>query len=88
MASGKSPLGQVKSGEPVRVCWLRVSRGEFGPAVQVPLRATCVKVAQARGWKPEEVAELTGDSIRTIQRHYAVPTIGEMAEAARTRPLL
>lgn len=52
------------------------------------LRATCVKLCQARGWKPIEVAELTGDSLRTIERHYAVPTPGEMAKAARDRPLL
>ncbi len=52
------------------------------------LRATCVKIAQAKGWKPIEVAELTGDTLRTIERHYAVPTVGEMREAARSRPLL
>jgi integrase len=52
------------------------------------LRATCVKLAQARGWSPEQVSELTGDSLRTIQRHYSVPTIAEMGEAARSRPLL
>jgi integrase len=51
------------------------------------LRATTVKIAQSRGWKPEEVAELTGDSLRTIQRHYSVPSVAEMREAARTRPL-
>ncbi len=52
-----------------------------------PSRET-VKVAQSRGWKPIEVAELLGDSLRTIERHYAVPTVGEMREAARTRPLI
>ncbi len=52
------------------------------------LRATTVKVAQSRGWRPVEVAELLGDSLRTIERHYAVPTVGEMREAARTRPLV
>lgn len=46
------------------------------------LRATTVKIAQARGWKPEEVAELTGDSPRTIQRHYSVPYVAEMREVA------
>lgn len=52
------------------------------------LRGTCVKVAQARGWTVEQIAELTGDSVRTIQAHYSVPSRDEMAEAAADRPVL
>jgi integrase len=51
------------------------------------LRSTCVKRAQRAGWTPEQVSELTGDSIRVIQLHYATPTPGEMAEVAKDRPL-
>jgi integrase len=51
------------------------------------LRGTCVKVAQARGWSIEQIAELTGDSVRTIQSHYSVPSRSEMGQVARERPL-
>jgi len=49
------------------------------------LRATCVKFCQQAGWTPEQVAELTGDSLRVIQEHYAVPTAGEMKETMREK---
>lgn len=52
------------------------------------LRATCVKVAQARGWTTEQIASLTGDSVAVIQRHYSVPSRDEMRDVARDRPLL
>jgi len=49
------------------------------------LRATCVKFCQANGWKPEEVAELIGDSLQVIQAHYSVPSDAEMGETMRTK---
>ncbi|HKN06018.1 MAG TPA: tyrosine-type recombinase/integrase [Thermoplasmata archaeon] len=52
------------------------------------LRATCVKLAQRRGWSPEQVSELTGDTIRVIQQHYATPSHDEMTEVVREKPLL
>ena len=52
------------------------------------LRATCVKLAQKRGWSVEKVAELTGDTPRTIQTHYSTPSADEMAQVARERPIL
>ena len=52
------------------------------------LRATAIKRMQAAGWKPEEVAEIVGDSIRTIQEHYATPSRSELAEAAREREVV
>ncbi len=44
------------------------------------LRATCVKFCQAAGWTPEQVSELTGDTIRVIQEHYTTPSKAEMSE--------
>ena len=44
------------------------------------LRATCIKFCQAAGWTPEQVSELTGDTIRVIQEHYATPSKAEMSE--------
>lgn len=52
------------------------------------LRATCVKLAQRNGWKPEQVAELTGDKIETILAHYATPSRAEMQDVARDKPLV
>ncbi len=52
------------------------------------LRATCVKFAQRAGWSPEQVSELTGDTIKVIQMHYATPTIQEMAEVSKDKPII
>lgn len=52
------------------------------------LRATCVKRCQAAGWTPEQVCELTGDSLRVIQEHYATPSSSEMQEVARVREIV
>lgn len=52
------------------------------------LRATCVKFCQMKGWTPEQVSELTGDSIRTIQEHYATPSDTEMKEVIRDKPII
>lgn len=51
------------------------------------LRATCVKFCQAAGWTPEQVSELTGDSIRTIQEHYSTPSSGEMREVTNQKSI-
>lgn len=52
------------------------------------LRATCVKRCQAAGWTPEQVCELTGDSLRVIQEHYATPSSSEMQEVAKAREIV
>ena len=52
------------------------------------LRATCIKLAQWKGWTPEQVAKLTGDSIRVIQQHYSTPSRDEMQKVAVEKPLL
>ena len=51
------------------------------------LRATCIKFCQQAGWSPEEVSELTGDSIRVIQEHYATPSMMEMKETTEKKPI-
>lgn len=57
----------------------------IGPRPFHALRATCVKFCQAGGWSPEQVSELTGDTIEVIQAHYATPSQGEMAEIMRSK---
>lgn len=57
----------------------------IGPRPFHALRATCIKFCQAGGWSPEQVSELTGDTIEVIQAHYATPSQAEMAETMRTK---
>lgn len=52
------------------------------------LRATCYKLAKARGWSIELAAAQLGDTIRVAQEFYGVATPGELAQAMRERPLL
>lgn len=52
------------------------------------LRATCVKFCQKAGWTPEQVSELTGDSIKVIQEHYATPSVGEMKQVTNQKPII
>ena len=52
------------------------------------LRATCIKLAQAKGWTTSQAAEHVGDSIRVIETHYMAPSDGEMRAAAREKPIL
>jgi integrase len=52
------------------------------------LRATCYKLAKARGWPVELAAWVIGDTIRVAQEFYGVATPGEVAAMLRERPLL
>lgn len=52
------------------------------------LRATCIKFCQAAGWTPEQVSELTGDTIRVIQEHYATPSRAEMSEVMKEKEVI
>lgn len=52
------------------------------------LRATCIKLCQKAGWRVEEVAKLTGDTIAVIQEHYSTPTPGEMQDAIRKKAII
>ena len=51
------------------------------------LRATCIKLAQKRGWSIEEVMVLTGDTFRTIKEHYDTPSDEEMKNATQNSPI-
>jgi len=52
------------------------------------LRATAIKFMQAAGWRPEQVCEITGHTLRTIQEHYVTPSKSELAESAREREVV
>ena len=51
-------------------------------------RSTCVKFCQDAGWTPEQVSELTGDTIRVIQEHYATPSRAEMSEVMKEKEVI
>jgi len=44
------------------------------------LRGTCYKFCKDRGWSVEQAAYMLGDSIRTAQEHYGVPSPAEITE--------
>lgn len=52
------------------------------------LRATCIKLAQHRGWSEERTARLVNDRVETINEHYKTPTEEEMRETASEEPIV
>lgn len=52
------------------------------------LRATCIKMCQAKGWSIEQTAEHVGDTIAVIQGHYTTPSEEEMKAVANEKPIL
>lgn len=87
--ANKSPFLITYSG---RTCHRRLQ--EYCDKAQIPrrpfhaLRATCIKFCQRAGWRVEEVAKLTGDTIAVIQEHYSTPSEGEMQEAIEQKAII
>jgi|WetSurMetagenome_2_1015567.scaffolds.fasta_scaffold101175_2 integrase len=52
------------------------------------LRATCMKRCQRAGWTPEQVVDLTGDTLRVIQEHYSTPSSSEMQEVSVNKEIV
>lgn len=52
------------------------------------LRATCVKQCQAKGWTITQTAELIGDTINVVQKHYAAPSDDEMSALAEEKAII
>lgn len=52
------------------------------------LRATCIKLAQKKGWTSEQTAKHIDDTVRVVQEHYATPSNEEMSETAKERPII
>jgi integrase len=52
------------------------------------LRATCVKFCMRAKWSSLEIAKLTGDTIEVLEEHYAVPSMGDMQETIRKKPII
>ena len=47
-----------------------------------------IKFCQRSGWRIEEVARLTGDTLAVIQEHYSTPSESEMQEAIETKCII
>ena len=52
------------------------------------LRSTFVKSAISNGWTLIQIADHIGDTPETIQKYYAVPSIGEMSEVAKNKEVI
>jgi integrase len=52
------------------------------------LRATCIKLCQAKGWSETKTAALVGDRVTTIQEHYLTPSKAEMKEITKEAGIL
>jgi len=51
------------------------------------LRATCYKLCQERGWTQRKAAEMLGDSLYVAEQHYNAPSVQEMQDLAKEKPL-
>lgn len=49
------------------------------------MRATFVKQAIAKKWTMIQIAQHIGDTVDTVEKYYAVPSLGEMAEVAKNK---
>jgi integrase len=61
---------------------------ELEPRPFHSLRATCIKLAQKKGWSVEQTAQHVGDTISVIQEHYTTPSEEEMKEVINRKPIL
>ncbi len=52
------------------------------------LRATCIKNCQRAGWSAEQTAAHVNDTVRAIQEHYTTPSMFEMAQVAKEKPII
>ena len=52
------------------------------------LRATCIKLHQNMGWSVEQTAKLIGDTVATVQEHYATPTQEELSKMMKERSVI
>ena len=68
-----------------------VARSGIRPGEKIPihaLRATAAQFMDRCGWGVQEIAEVLGDSIRTVQEHYLVPSKYTLAETARDKEVV
>lgn len=52
------------------------------------LRGTGIKFAHNAGWTDEQIADITGDKISTIQEHYMTPSVDEMRQVKQKKSFI
>jgi integrase len=52
------------------------------------LRATCIKLCEAKGWSEQQTAKHVNDSVRVIQEHYKTPSLEERRSIALEKELI
>lgn len=52
------------------------------------LRSTCVKLCKSKGWTASQTAKHIGDTVRTVEEHYATPSEEEMKNLSKDNPLI
>lgn len=52
------------------------------------LRSTFVKQAMANGWTLIQISNHIGDTQQTVEKYYAVPSLGEMSEVAKDKEVI
>lgn len=80
--------GHVSSRSCYNVLQRNLSRAGLNKRPFHSLRATCVKLCQAKGWSVEQAAKHIGDTVAVVQRHYTTPSIDEMKAVAQQKGFL
>ena len=62
-----------------------LEKAGISPRPAHALRATFVKQAIAKKWTMLQIAQHIGDTVKTVEEYYAVPSLGEMSEVAKNK---
>lgn len=62
-----------------------LERAGISPRPAHALRSTFVKQAIVKGWTMLQIAQHIGDTVETVEKYYAVPSLGEMSEVAKNK---
>jgi integrase len=52
------------------------------------IRATCTKFCIKKGWTPEEVSRLTGDTVEVLRACYMFPNMSDMHDAMNKKGII
>jgi len=83
--SAKKPMGSKTA---YNVLQYYLKRADISSKPFHALRGTCAKLCQKKGWAVERTARLLNDTIKTVQGHYTTPSMEEMKETVKERPVL
>lgn len=87
-SEAKHGKGHLSSKQAYNVLQTYLERAGLDKRPFHSLRATCIKLCQARGWSQEKTAKHVGDLVSTIQQHYLTPSQAEMRDVAMEKPII